>query len=236
MKIHVASRSRARLEPLIALLLAFTAFSFGPVPSAGASGGAGGVPRYGVAPDPSGVSASYDEGIGSLPVKKAPSPYTPIIDLIPPRLLGPLGLVRPYVDLRGNLDELKRVIVDAKGDGVITLHPPAVAGGDWAVGFHGDVDIDLDSDELRASHVTISVRVGSEFSGGVAAACWNGLCTPPVVLDTPQLALPMTQMLESGQLLQSNFGLKALSSFQTIASVDVALFPNGILRIAQSFK
>ncbi len=218
------------LEPVLALLVCVAILFFSLTPSVLAGGGS----TCRQPPPKTGADMSYDEGIGSLPLEQAPDPYAPISDLVSAQYLGPMGLVRPYIYLRGNLDDLGRAIRDARGDGVATLHPPALPGDLWVLGFHGDVDVDFDAGELRKGYVEVSVRVGGEFEGGLAAVSWNGLSTPAVVLDQPLLALPMSQWIDSGFFHKSDMGFTALSAFDTVAQLGIELLlHSGTLRFVQ---
>lgn len=188
-------------------------------------------------PRPGGSDSSSAEGIGSLPIVAAPAPSTPVGTLLPPELLGPGGHVRPYVVVIGRKDAIEGAVSNARGNGIVTIHPPAVIdpndedAGAWVVGFHGDVAIDFDSDRLDG--VEVEMRVGTEFSGGVASACWNGLCTAPVLLSGPALELPLATFVADGSLLVDKVGIQALSALQTHAELEVRLVEQRIVRVFQ---
>jgi hypothetical protein len=180
-----------------------------------------------------------DEGIGSLPVIQALSPSAPYVDLLPDRVLGPRGQVRPFVVLSGRKDVLVDMVSDARGSGVITIHPPDVfdpetGEGDWVVGFHGDVEFDLRTHHL--DEVEVELRIGGEFRGGVASSCWNGICTPPVLLDEATMNLDLASFVSSGSLQLDDLEVVAISTKQVTATIQFQLLNADEVRVVQTIR
>ncbi len=183
------------------------------------------------------LMAGADEGVGSLPTVKAPEPPPSVRDLLPPRFLGPLGELRPYISLNGPLDAVMDLVLDARGDGIVTVYP--MDGNlnkptdEWVFGFHGDVVIELKN--MGLDQVTVDIQVGNEFSGGAAGACWNGQCTGVVVLSADELELPLLEYVSTGSLYVDKIGIAAVSIQQTTVEYGIELASPRSIRVRQSF-
>lgn len=178
------------------------------------------------------LTADPDEGIGSLPIVIAPTPYTPLHGMLPGRLLGPNGEIRPFLQLRALPHKLKGLLHDARGDGVITLHPPFVEGGLWTLGLHGDVEVEIEAVEVDTS-VEVQFRFGTEFKGGMGALCWNGQCSP-IVIGSSALTVPVDSLIANGSLLVSDLDVVAVSTIQTTVLMALELLPSGSVHYSQA--
>lgn len=188
------------------------------------------------------AASDGEEGIGSLPIVQAPTPTTAYGELLPERMLGPGGQVRPFVTIAGRLDVVTDVVEASRGTGIVTIHPideletgeDLQPGDGVIVGFHGNVEIELGT--ARLADVDVSLRVGMEFSGGLASACWNGACTTPLLLDRPTLPLDLAALALTGTLNVDAVEVMALSQIQTAAWLRVELLDATTMRLVQTLQ
>jgi hypothetical protein len=179
------------------------------------------------------------EGIGSLPMVVAPdldAPYgDPYGGLIPGRLRGPEDLLRPFLVLQGTLTDLGAVVSDAEGSGLVSLvHAPKPDGG-WILGFHGDVEVDVDP--LRAPYrsVDIGFRVGDEFAGGLAVLRVDGAYSPIIKLVDTTLAVSLNELHELAFNHEGGIDVYLISLFGTRAQFRFALH-DGVISVLQALR
>lgn len=182
-------------------------------------------------PVPTASGTDSEEGIGSLPSIAAPTPQPGYGGLLPDWLLGPQGLVRPFIVLSGYFEDIGAAVAGADGEGVVTL--AGALDTEIDAGFHGDVEVVVDVTEAIDRGVEFALFVGSEFQGGVAAACVDGVCMPPVLLGSRAIELDLGALFDAGVLDGDGVTLEMTSAFGTQASVNLQL-DGGSLKITQT--
>lgn len=184
------------------------------------------------------LASDTDEGIGTLPVIIDPDAGGDgsIADLLPERFLSPTGQVWPYVELTGTWADIESTVLEAGGKGVLIVQPTGGLDGEARFGFHGNVNLEIDIEQLRLRGLEPTIQTAGEFDGGMATVCWSSNCTSPSTLPPSTGLLNFGSLIDSGILQQSSVQLLAVSTVQSSATIDFTLLSDFQLQIVQRIQ
>ena len=164
------------------------------------------------------------ESIGSLPATAGSGPGAATAS--PNRL--PFRLV-----LQGRQEELRALVLEARslgtqGQGSWMLTPLQVPGM-ARLTFDGALELSLDRHRLEQSFVSVSVELGSHYSGGALSVSAGGLRGTRSI-GSPQVDLHLQQMSWSG-LLDKGVALQALTPWKEKSRLTLTATADTILLV-----
>jgi hypothetical protein len=164
-----------------------------------------------------------DESIGTLPILGDQDPLV---------FVRHTRDARPAYYLEGSYGELISTIVGLSGSGTVTREN--LADGRVRLGFHGRVQLALDSGLLQVTGIQIGMNVPAAYRSGQASTWFEGRESPAYALRQGNLALPVSALDALGALEQSPWILSAHSrtqgNYQFRAQADA-----GLLFVGQSY-
>lgn len=140
--------------------------------------------------------------------------------------------VRPDFYLEGAYDEILSTIVGFTGTGRVSFE--TLPSGHVRLGFHGQLEVELDRGLLHATGLQIGARVPAAYRGARASGGLAGQAGPLFRMRTGDLALPVTALDGAGALDPTPWVLNANS--RTCGGYQFhALADGSILYIGQSY-
>ena len=107
--------------------------------------------------------------------------------------------LKPSFVLVGTMGEIRESVLDAYGDGYVTIEalPQSLTTGVYEFCFHGDIIVAVDRVAIESQSLETRLRVGYDYLGGLGAVSGNGYQGKPFNLLSYEMTLPYASVLKS---------------------------------------